>query len=117
MKTFPARLLRSCCIGFVIFVVTNAAGWAQLKTLVNFNSPVNGGYPRYMSLVQGTDGNLYGTTLGLAYGSIFKMTPSGVLTTIYSFTYQNGGYPNGAFPDSGLVLGKNGNFYGTTVEG
>jgi uncharacterized repeat protein (TIGR03803 family) len=40
------------------------------------------------SLVQGADGNLYGTTLALGAnggGTIFKITPSGTLTTLYNF--------------------------------
>lgn len=65
------------------------------------------------SLVQGSDGNFYGTTNdggthGL--GTVFKMTPAGALTTLYSFGSNAG---DGAGP-SPLVLGNDGNFYGTT---
>ncbi|MCU1303856.1 MAG: hypothetical protein JWQ87_4140 [Candidatus Sulfotelmatobacter sp.] len=67
-------------------------------------------------LVVGTNGNLYGTTeAGGAHGSgtIFEITPAGLLTTIYNFC----SLPNcndGQFP-SGLALGSDGNFYGTTM--
>jgi uncharacterized repeat protein (TIGR03803 family) len=72
-----------------------------------------------MSLVQGTDGNFYGTTpFGGAsgviegHGVIFKMTPAGALTTVHSFDGSDGTLPYG-----GLVLGINGDFYGTTAGG
>jgi uncharacterized repeat protein (TIGR03803 family) len=72
-------------------------------------------------LVQGSDGNFYGTTeLGGVndggLGTIFKITPSGTLTTLYSFCSQ----PNctdGWEPLGGLVLVSDGNFYGTTAYG
>ncbi len=65
--------------------------------------------------VQGRDGNLYGTsveggTSGL--GTVFKITPSGTLTTLYSFDGTVGEYPYG-----GLTLGTDGNFYGTANRG
>jgi uncharacterized repeat protein (TIGR03803 family) len=86
------------------------------KTLVNFNG-TNGATPwTFMqALVQGTDGNLYGTTNGggaHSGGTVFKMTPSGTLKVLYSFCAQ----PNcadGSGPQ-GLVLGTDGNFYGAT---
>ena len=64
-------------------------------------------------LVQADDGNFYGfTQAGGAYndGSIFKMTPAGAVTLLYSF--------NGAYTDpSTLLQGSDGNFYGTTAGG
>jgi uncharacterized repeat protein (TIGR03803 family) len=87
-------------------------------TLVDFNG-TDGAAPYYMSLVQGTDGNLYGTTpsAGLdGYGNVFKMTPSGTVTNIYSFCSQTG-CTDGLIPSAGLVLGTDGNFYGTTSYG
>jgi uncharacterized repeat protein (TIGR03803 family) len=57
-----------------------------LTTLVSFNG-ANGRAPQ-SSLVQGIDGNLYGTTEyggpGGA-GSVFQMTPAGVLKTLVAF--------------------------------
>ena len=76
-------------------------------------------------LVQATDGNLYGTTAygGLqncyervGCGTVFKITPSGTLTTLYSFCSQSG-CPDGAYPCAGLVQATDGNLYGTTFEG
>lgn len=65
-------------------------------------------------LVQGTDGNFYGTTgYGGASndGTAFRITPSGALTTLYSFNGSDGSGPYG------LVQGSDGSFYGTTGGG
>jgi uncharacterized repeat protein (TIGR03803 family) len=71
-------------------------------------------------LIQGVDGNLYEAVIGTvgpygSGGSIAKVTPAGTLTTIYTFCSQ----PNCAdgITPSGLVLGTDGNFYGTTIQG
>ncbi len=71
-------------------------------------------------LVQATDGNLYGTTNQAGAdgaGTVFKITPSGTLTTLYSFCSQNSestDCTDGGYPSAGLVQGTDGNFYGTT---
>ena len=65
--------------------------------------------------MQGSDGNFYGTTESggtAGEGTVFKMTPSGALTSLYSFSYTNG-----AIPVAGLVQATDGNFYGVTYEG
>ncbi len=101
------------------FVTTAIALPAQtFKSLVSFNVD-NGAYPASMSLVQGTDGNLYGTTpIGGAngFGTVFKMTPTGTLTTLYNFCAQPK-CADGSEPLAGLVLATNGIFYGTTSVG
>jgi uncharacterized repeat protein (TIGR03803 family) len=65
-------------------------------------------------LVQGKDGNFYGTSEygGTGYGNVFKITPGGKISTIYNFSNSDG-----AYPIAGLVQGSDGNFYGTTVDG
>ncbi len=92
-----------------------------LTTLYSFCAPTNctDGSTPYAGLVQGTDGNFYGTTAGggayCAYsgcGTIFKITPSGTLTTLHSFNSTDGAYPAAA-----LVQATDGNFYGTTQNG
>ena len=54
--------------------------------------------------------------LNVTCGTVFKITSSGVLTTLYSFCSQSG-CPDGQEPVAGLVETKNGDFYGTTSYG
>ena len=73
----------------------------------------------------GTDGNFYGTTPygGLptygSVGTVFKITPTGAFTTLYTFCQTDySTCPDGAYPFAGLlVLATDGNFYGTTFAG
>jgi len=70
-------------------------------------------------LIQATNGNFYGTTQeGGANnrGTVFEITPTGALTTLYSFCSQSG-CPAGLYPVAGLIQATDGNFYGTTEEG
>jgi uncharacterized repeat protein (TIGR03803 family) len=93
-----------------------------LTTLYNFCSQTNctDGAQPFAGLIQGTDGNFYGTTygggafdncFGSGCGTVFKLI-QGTLTTLYSFK----GTPDGALPLAGLAQGTDGNFYGTTAE-
>jgi uncharacterized repeat protein (TIGR03803 family) len=86
-----------------------------LTTLHNFtNAGADGGLPAG-ALIQATDGNLYGTTWTGGTnndGTVFKMTPSGTLTTLHSFDMTDG-----YLPFAGLVQATDGDFYGTTEEG
>jgi uncharacterized repeat protein (TIGR03803 family) len=95
-----------------------------LTTLHGFAGyPTDGASP-VAPLVQATDGNFYGTTpyggpnkqfcrsFGIGCGTVFKITPSGTLTTLHNFDYGDGSIPFGA-----LVQASNGNFYGTTSLG
>jgi uncharacterized repeat protein (TIGR03803 family) len=88
-----------------IFKIT-AGG--TLTTLYNFSTS-QGPYGPYSSLIQGTDGNFYGTTQA---NMVFQITPAGVLTQLFSFDFFDGFEPLDA-----LVQGTNGNFYGTTYQG
>jgi uncharacterized repeat protein (TIGR03803 family) len=116
---------RAACL--VLLFCAAAAVFAPAQTFATLASftGANGAAPQG-SLVQGTDGNLYGTTYGggsnTSYcgsegcGTVFKISPSGALTTLYSFCAQNG-CTDGMFPYSGLLLATDGNFYGTTTKG
>jgi uncharacterized repeat protein (TIGR03803 family) len=97
---------------FCLCVMTATASPAQsFRTLLNFDG-THGANP-YATLVQGLDGNFYGTTeFGgpISAGTVFKLTPSGTLTTLYTFP----NFSDGCNPVGGLVLGSDGNFYGST---
>ena len=84
-----------------------------LTTLDSFDT--TGGYDPVGALVQGTDGNFYGTAQvgGVDNnGTVFKVTPGGTLTTLHSFDSTDG-----ASPQAGLVQTTDGTFYGTTYYG
>jgi uncharacterized repeat protein (TIGR03803 family) len=102
----------------VLFAATAMALPAQTFTTLHSFDGTDGYFPQ-VALVQGIDGNLYGTvTNGGANsgGTVFKITPSGTFTTIYSFCSQSGCL-DGSTPFAGLVQATNGDFYGTTGEG
>jgi uncharacterized repeat protein (TIGR03803 family) len=93
-----------------------------LTTLYRFCSQTacKDGYRPYAGLVQATDGNFYGTTSqGGVYnqGTVFEITHTGTLTTLYSFCSQGGYYCTDGFDPGALVQATDGNFYGTTAGG
>jgi uncharacterized repeat protein (TIGR03803 family) len=97
-----------------VFQITTAGNLSTLHSFCSTSGCVDGEYS-YAVPVQGTDGNFYGTTyLGGSKGdgTVFKMSPAGVLTTLHSF-----GGPDGSQPLAGLAIGSDGNYYGTTNLG
>jgi uncharacterized repeat protein (TIGR03803 family) len=85
--------------------------------LYSFGSSPNDGYWPEAGLVQGSDGNLYGTTGyggAAGQGTVFRISPSGSYTSLYSFV---GPPSDGTYPVGSLVQGSDGNFYGTTDSG
>ena len=73
----------------------------------------------FAGLIQGTDGNIYGTTQGGGAhddGEIFEITPDNTFTILYSFCSQSGCL-DGEFPQTGIIQGVDGNFYGTALLG
>jgi len=105
-----------------IFKLTQVGG---LTTLHNFCETQNtegdclDGTGPYTTLVQGTNGDLYGATQGggsTGSGTIFKITMAGNFATIYTFCLTSG-CPDGQNPKAALVQGADGNFYGVTSSG
>jgi uncharacterized repeat protein (TIGR03803 family) len=97
----------------------------KFKTVYNFGAGDNPGYYPNAGLVQGTNGDFYGTTSEggatasedeTGAGTVFKITPKGILTTLYSFCSKTD-CTDGALPNAGLVQATNGDFYGTTNSG
>ena len=112
--------------GGTIFRITSTG---KLTTIFSFDG-TDGAQPE-AALVLANDGNFYGTTYdggsrvcktfyGVGCGTIFRITPSGKLTTLYAFCSQPE-KPDLAFTDgynpAGLIQGTDGNFYGTTYGG
>jgi uncharacterized repeat protein (TIGR03803 family) len=121
-KSLNPLTRRLACGLFVILLTSSAAvangGAAKINTLAFF-SGLNGSSP-LAGLLSGNDGNLYGATSqgGIngppfaGYGTVFKLTPSGTLTTLFSFNNANGAKPVG-----GLIQVGEGNLFGTTSLG
>jgi uncharacterized protein (TIGR03437 family) len=102
-----------------VFKLTPSGVFTKLHDFVGTDGTNPGG-----GLVQGADGNLYGTTsyggasdcaltqvIFNGCGTVFKITPQGSFTTLVNFSGSNGSLP------SGLTLGSDGNFYGVTGYG
>jgi uncharacterized repeat protein (TIGR03803 family) len=113
-------LAKLACIVSVFCAATAILSPAQttFTSLLSFNG-TNGANPHFVTPVQGLDGNLYGTTYVStgSGGTIFKVTPSGALSTIYTFCPHGESCVYGAQPEAGLILGTDGNFYGTAMNG
>lgn len=94
-----------------IFKVGPSGGYT---VLYNFDGP-HGSQP-LSGLTLGLDGNLYGMAEregAHGYGNIFKITPAGAFSVVYDFK----GGPDGGLPTSPLIVGADGNFYGTSYPG
>jgi uncharacterized repeat protein (TIGR03803 family) len=108
---------------FLLCAATTSVHGQTLTTLVNFDE-TNGSEPMHVSLAQGADGYLYGTTQfggdpncefgqGLGgCGIVFRVTYTGVLTMLHEFEGTDGGVP-----EAGIILATDGSFYGTTSTG
>ncbi len=118
-------LAKMACIMFLFCAAETMLSSAQtFTTLASFDG--TDGVVPYGSLVQGLNGNLYGTTYSggsndsncgeYGCGTVFEITPAGELTRLYSFCSQTN-CTDGFYPHGGLVLSTNGNFYGTTDYG
>ncbi len=131
------------CGGLIFATVLMSAGEvraATVKVLHRFTDTGQGtpshyalGSTPYAELVQASDGNFYGTTVyggsGLCpntgqggytgCGTVFRMTPQGKVTALYSFPYDpaTSTAANGAFPTAGLIQGKDGFLYGVAQDG
>jgi uncharacterized repeat protein (TIGR03803 family) len=102
-----------------VFKITPSGTLTTLHSFCSQSNCTDGYYPE-AGLIQATNGNFYGTTYAgggaNSRGTVFKITPSGTLTTLYSFCPQSG-CPDGSDPQAGLAQATNGNFYGTTFAG
>lgn len=103
-----------------VFKATPAGDLSAFYSFCSQSSCADG-YQPIGGLVQGTDGNFYGTTSAggtdltdcvTGCGTVFKITPDGALMSLHSFSLVDGAYPL-----AGLIQATDGNFYGTTSQG
>ena len=117
MKPVLALLIRLLWTTALLLAAFGAQAGAVLTTLYSLQAiSLYDGADPYAGLVQGKDGNLYGTTPvggGVGYGTVFKISTSGAYTNLYSFTDANDGW----LPLAQLVQGNDGYLYGTTAGG
>ena len=120
------RCLKIAGVVAVLCAMAATSHAQTFTTIASFNLYL--GRSPVAPLIQGPDGNFYGTTQSggttlndplcspFGCGTVFKVTPSGTVTTLYNFCSKNN-CADGTEPFAGLVLGTNGNFYGTTFSG
>jgi uncharacterized repeat protein (TIGR03803 family) len=126
-KNLSLNKWKAVCAIFLFCAAAAIAAPAQTFTTLATFDGTDGNGPS--GLVQGNDGNFYGTTefgganeancVGLiapTCGTVFKMTPKGVLTTLYNFCSQPS-CTDGANPSAGLIQAADGTLYGTTALG
>jgi uncharacterized repeat protein (TIGR03803 family) len=120
------KLWKRTCVSFIFCAAMALAAPAQtFDSLLSFDG-MNGAEPYYGSLIQGPDGNFYGTTWGggdfgcnkplTGCGTVFRITPGGTPTRVHTFCTVTG-CADGEYPYGGLVLGTDGALYGTTSAG
>lgn len=95
-------------MGYVFRLTTGGAP----AILYSFTGAADGGLP-YGNLIEGNDGNLYGTCTsgGSGNGTLFRMTLGGAITVLHTFATADGTSPGSLIEDNA------GNFFGTTFIG
>ena len=111
----PLLLMELFWAAVLVLPVFGAHAGVVFTTLYSFTGMNDGANPQ-AGLVQGSDGSFYGTTMGGGtsyFGTVFKVSTNGTLTSLYSFI----GGTDGWGPAAGLAQGRDGSFYGTTIYG
>src|SRR6516162_9131952 len=118
MKSNQCKLSAHIIFLTLSLLVSTCANALEPQVLYSFQTGagllLNGVHPQ-AGLTLGPDGNFYGTTRDGGSnnaGTIFRLSASGVFTSLFAFSTTNG-----SAPQASLTLGKDGNFYGTTVLG
>jgi uncharacterized repeat protein (TIGR03803 family) len=96
----------------VVYKITPSG---KLTVIHSFDGGTHGGQPS-APLVQGSDGNFYGTAAccgSIGGGVVFKITAAGQFTVLHNINATT----DGSNPVAGLVQATDGNFYGTTFGG
>jgi len=112
-------LCRGAFLIAVLWALVTPLSASTTTILHDFGSTTNDGIEGNSQMIQGTDGSFYGTTEGggtANKGTVFKITAGGTMTILHNFgdgSVSNDGY----YPWAGVILGTDGNFYGTTYDG
>jgi uncharacterized repeat protein (TIGR03803 family) len=112
----PFSMMVACLAAMVVLTLAGTSIPAQAQTYkVLYEFPINGPEPQWPGgpLTQGRNGDLYGWSYEGGVnndGSIWKTTPSGTVSVVYSFEA-----PPGPDCQNGMTLGTDGNFYGTAL--
>ncbi len=112
-STAPATPLGLCSFCGAVFKISPSG---TVTVVYDFNDATGSGYTPFGGVVLGTDGNFYGTTKAggnFNEGTLFKITASGPLTTLYNFGTCKYPCKEGLYPKAPPVQGTDGNFYGT----
>ena len=104
----------------VVFKLTPEGLETILQSFCERANCADGSYPR-AGVVFDRKGNLYGTTEGGGTGEgggvVFKLTPEGKYTVLYSSRARRSNCADGSYPSAGVVFDRNGNLYGTFSSG
>ncbi len=109
-------LMGTLCAALLLTALLPSARAATLTTLHTFNAASTGSAPGDTDKLLLVSGNYYGvTTSGGSnnYGTVYQLTPAGVMTVLHEFTY----YQDGANPHGQLVKGIDGKLYGVFQQG
>ncbi|HEX4160632.1 MAG TPA: choice-of-anchor tandem repeat GloVer-containing protein [Rhizomicrobium sp.] len=112
------KLLPFCGLALAFLAPAAGADAGRYKLLHNFSGNGDGAQP-WDTPIEDRAGNFYGTTLtggANKWGTVFKITPRGAVTVLYSFCSRQN-CPDGQLPHAGLIADKAGNFYGTATYG
>jgi len=111
----------SGCRGYGCGVVFELTSTGTESVLYTFTGGDDGAYPNGGLLLDAGD-NLYGTTESSYVfppgpATLFEVNASGLFSVIYSFPLLHNGFKSSPFPNGGLLMDSQGNFYGTTEFG
>ncbi len=99
----------------ITFTSLTLSGAAQSVTFYDLTGSFGGtGWEPYSTVTQATDGNFYGTASGgVGFdGNIFRMTPSGDISNVFTFACIHFNCPYGASPTTAPIMNTDGNLYG-----
>ncbi len=119
MKLMRLSLLALVAIAFSSLTLSAVAQTVTFSDLTGIG-PGGTGWEPYGTVTQATDGNFYGTATNGIFGgggNIFRMSPTGEITNVYTFVCSKTKCPYGAFPMTAPILGADGNLYGVTSAG